>query len=1029
MSIAVITHKTGAANFRESDSYRIVGDGYCFENYDKLPIFCSFLPGIGGLKGVPLWAMYLNRGQGISSFGMRGKDNAVMEFFPATMAWQLVPLYGFRTFVRIGGRLWEPFGSGGKSDTIRRMFVHPHTLRIVEENPEAGLETTVSYVTVPGSINPALLRTVTLRNTSGKSLSLEVLDGMPVVVPAGVNDYSLKKQRRITEAFCRVSPEGENMALFALPVSAEDTAEVQAVKEASFYAAWSRANGDPADCRLVIDPDVVFGPGEDFVQPRVFATQWPFDPTEQNWENRLACAFAHTAVTLPPEGELRIDALSGYAQNRDTLAELVTRVSTDFDRVHAEARQVVRDVTEPATAATALPHLDGYLRNTFLDNALRGGIPILFPSASGPQPVHVYTRRHGDMERDYNEFDLPPLPYSEGSGNFRDILQNRRSDVLFFPEIGETELRYFLSILQPDGYNPLAIEGCRWRAKNASFLSGLLPANVSTEARREIETMVLRNFTPGEAQQWAEAHLADSSAHDQFVKALLERCEARVSYRPPHEGYWIDHWVYLLDLIEAFQSVYPDRLAELMAGDEDFAWAECTHGLIRRGDRLVLEPLAEATTLPPLNLMARLASLAAIKALTLDAQGRGIEMEAGRPGWNDALNGLPGLRGSSTCETAALQRLSDWMLEYWPQDAPSFTVPKLIGDLLATAGALCRAPRWDYQVAVSARESFRNQFYTGGGRQDVLISPAAIRETLEAISHRAKSGMEESRVENSAMVNTYFYREGESVKPMPLFLEGQVHLLRLKQGRERAAQVYRELKESDLFDEQLQMYKVNASLRECPYAIGRARTFSPGMYENESIWLHMSYKYLLELLRCGLHKEFFADCRTMLVPFMDPAVYGRSILENCSFLGSSACPEKGVQGRGLVARLSGSTAEFLHIWLLLMLGERPFRCNDGELSLHLNPILPAEWFRLEATELAFRGQTIPLPGHCIASAFLGTILLVYHNPLARSTFGRDAVKPVSFVVDGEEHHGPALHGAIVEKIRRRQVRRIDVHLS
>ena len=50
-------------------------------------------------------------------------------------------------------------------------------------------------------------------------------------------------------------------------------------------------------------------------------------------------------------------------------------------------------------------------------------------------------------------------------------------------------------------------------------------------------------------------------------------------------------------------------------------------------------------------------SLALIKFATLDPWGMGIEMEAGRPGWDDAINGLPGLFGSSMAETYALKRL------------------------------------------------------------------------------------------------------------------------------------------------------------------------------------------------------------------------------------------------------------------------------------------------------------------------------------------------------------------------------------
>jgi len=39
-------------------------------------------------------------------------------------------------------------------------------------------------------------------------------------------------------------------------------------------------------------------------------------------------------------------------------------------------------------------------------------------------------------------------------------------------------------------------------------------------------------------------------------------------------------------------------------------------------------------------------------------------MEADRPGWCDALNGLPGLFGSSVNETLELKRLVDFTLSH-----------------------------------------------------------------------------------------------------------------------------------------------------------------------------------------------------------------------------------------------------------------------------------------------------------------------------------------------------------------------------
>lgn len=83
------------------------------------------------------------------------------------------------------------------------------------------------------------------------------------------------------------------------------------------------------------------------------------------------------------------------------------------------------------------------------------------------------------------------------------------------------------------------------------------------------------------------------------------------------------------------------------------------------------------------------------------------------------------------------------------------------------------------------------------------------------------------------------------------------------------------------------MYKVNASLQNASYELGRARAFTPGWLENESIWLHMEYKYLLELLHAQLYEEFLEDFHHAAIPFLDERQYGRSIWENSSFIASS----------------------------------------------------------------------------------------------------------------------------------------------
>ena len=183
--------------------------------------------------------------------------------------------------------------------------------------------------------------------------------------------------------------------------------------------------------------------------------------------------------------------------------------------------------------------------------------------------------------------------------------------------------------------------------------------------------------------------------------------------------------------------------------------------------------------------------------------------------------------------------------------------------------------------------------------------------------------------------------ENLQVVDIPLFLEGPVRYLKLPQTHAAKEALYEKVKASDMYDKKLDMYKVNAPLTKCSYEIGRARAFSPGWLENESIWLHMEYKYLLELLKSGLYEEYFADLKKMGVPFLPYETYGRSPLENSSFLVSSANFNEKIHGKGFVARLSGSTAEFLQMWELMMNGEKLFTMQDGTLTFKLAPAIPA----------------------------------------------------------------------------------------
>ena len=76
-------------------------DGFHLGGFNEARPFSSFLPGIAGEYGKPMWVFYTNRGQCVSSFGVRDRNGAMLEFHPANKAYALTPLLGFRSFFRI----------------------------------------------------------------------------------------------------------------------------------------------------------------------------------------------------------------------------------------------------------------------------------------------------------------------------------------------------------------------------------------------------------------------------------------------------------------------------------------------------------------------------------------------------------------------------------------------------------------------------------------------------------------------------------------------------------------------------------------------------------------------------------------------------------------------------------------------------------------------------------------------------------------------------------------------------------------
>ena len=1040
----------------EPPSYELEPDGaFRIDRYDLAPPFCSFLPGVAGADGVPLWCMYVNRAQAVVSFGVRDKDHAIAEFLPATWAYQLVGTQGFRTFCSIDGAFYEPFRPvpAEHPDCRRTMRIRLDGLEIVETNPRRGLVFQVEYFSPVNRTLGSLARRLTITNTGRQTRRLRVLDGLALILPAGVTDGGLKAMRHIHEAYVGVRLACDHVPFYSLKVAAHDEAEVVNVTGGNFYAAWLVRDGRLSPVQPFVDPHTVFGSGHDLVTPRHFIARETLDPASQVWENRLPCALAPLYSVLEAGDSIELVALAGFAPDDAMLARFLSGFQRheDLDAARRESREVMEEIVAPARSVSGLPVLDAYVRQNYLDNVLRGGIPVSLPSATGPALLHLYARRHGDLERDYNFFITPAQPLSAGAGNYRDICQNRRWNVWFYPDGGELEIKTFAALLQADGYNPLSVDGYRWRLPADADPLPLCPGR-DPDARESFRRLVQAWFEPGEMLAWANRWSEEPFDRSAWLRSVLASCECRLFAHGHEGGYWIDHWTYITDLLEAYAAVYPDRVGTVLTGQADVTWFDEGATVVPRADKYALRAnrwrqlhaVADGPPsprpLPAVTLFGKLCALAAVKAVSFDCECRGIEMEAGRPGWNDSLNGLPGLFGSSTCEAAELARLAGWLIGQCP-DPPDTAFPTEVADFIEEVVQDLDAADYSWDRAATVRERFRANLRREVSGRTRVVPGDRLRSLLGGTQRRALAAVERSIDPRTGLLHTYYANEPQRPpssigalefhpRPLPLFLEGQVHWQRLRGERGRARAVYEAVRRSPLFDERLEMYKLNECLGDCSHDIGRARTFTRGWFENESIWLHMAYKYLLELLRCGLHEEFFRDAATMLVPFMDPAVYGRSILENSSFLASSANPDPATHGRGFIARLSGASAEFIHMWLLLTVGRDPFRVEQGELRFGVRPVLPGSWFTEQPATIQHDGRRVEIPANSFACTLLGTTLLVYHNASRRDTFGPAALRPVRYVLDGRDSfEGACLGTKAATRIRERQCRRLDVWLQ
>lgn len=1062
---------------------------FVMEQFDEGRPFSSFLPGLAGLKGIPMWTFYVNRGQAICSFGVRDKNSPIMEFSPANISYKNVGTTGFRTFIKIKGEqeIYEPFQSARPDPAAKRyMTILPNGLTIEEIHEGHGLKTTVHYFNLPNDDYAALVRRVEIRNIGGKELELELMDGLPEILPYGVDNSGYKEIGNLLRSWMDVYNLENGIPFYKLRSSTNDSAQVSEITNGHFYLSFT---GEGEKVSPIVDFELIFGGNTSLTYPDRYAelTLSELNELPQYPVNKVPCGFSGVARRIAPGNSLVLNTLVGHVNDIDKInkkAEHLCREEYIMAKLQ-EANALTEELTEDIATHTSSAVFDAYCRQSYLDNFLRGGYPFVFDNGGDGFVVHLYSRKHGDLERDYNFFSLAPEYYSQGNGNFRDMNQNRRNDVFFNPKVGSFNIKMFYSLMQADGYNPLSVQGTTFEVKpgNEMQMAEWMEKAVADHQAELIKLCSVR-FTPGSLINYIADHNVTLKVSEQeLLSGLLALSQQNIE-AAFGEGFWSDHWTYNLDLVVGYLDIFPDKQQELLFGDNTYAFYDSPAYVLPRSEKYVISDgkarqygalLEDEEKLHKLkrkagdthwlrtegghgaiyqtNLFVKMLSLALNKFATLDPYGMGVEMEGNKPGWNDAMNGLPGLFGSGMSETFELKRTVVFLLDALKDKEimpDTVVLPEEIAQLLSKVnsavtsvlkGEMKQFNYWD--TVATAREAYRSRIRFGITGEESEVTLEYIREALSMFLIKIDEGINKAVQMGNGLTPTYFRFEATKFYPvtdasgqpiisgyglpkavveefegyaLPYFLEGPTRWLKTVKDPVQAREIYNLIKQTELYDPTTAMYQTSVSLEGESHEIGRMRAFTPGWLERESNFLHMSYKYLLELLKGGLYEEFYGELQTSLVPFLDPAVYGRSTLENSSFIATGGNPDPGNHGRGFVARLSGSTAEFLSMWRTMMAGSHVFQIEAGELTLSLDPVLP-DWLFDEEGNLSF--------------IFLGGTKVTYSNPQRKNTFGaqKAIIQRMTLVYhDGAvaEISGALVRGEEAEALRRGEITQIRV---
>jgi hypothetical protein len=628
-----------------------------------------------------LW-MYLSSTGGVTA-GRFDSDHTIFPYETEDRLHKAHGISGPYTLFRVTrqgkrARFWEPFSPTRFNGPIERnLYKSPLGSRVTFEEVNHELDLIFRYSWAASSTF-GFVRTATLLNSRNSDASVELLDGLLNVLPAGVPMNQQLGFSCLVDAYKRCEiDDPTGLSIYSLTSIITDRPE--AAESLTANTLWTRG----LDAAISLDERAVdaFRRNRDFAAvPNLIGRRGAFllrkdlnllGRQRVDWTIVADAARDHAAIAQTrlllrePQHEVRrrlgddvrlsdaalsrivaeVDGLQ-LSGDRMTCARHATntlfnamrggvplhggRVArSDFCRFVRERNQILwlsqRHIVEKLPEHLTIVELITAMSAARVPDLLRLGYEYL--------PL-TFSRRHGDPSRPWNRFairmrDEAGNPCVSYEGNWRDIFQNWEALGLAYPDLFESLICKFLNASTVDGFNPYRIYagGIDWEV-------------------------------PDPTNPWS------------------------------HIGYWGDHQiVYLLRLLEWSVNFHPRRLQEMIA-QPIFSYANVPYRLdsyraMTRNPRQTIrfDTAEEAKIENRLKLMGAdgrlllddkdnvyLATLLEKLLVPLLSKmcnlvpGGGIWMNTQRPEWNDANNALAGA-GLSVVTLAHVRRYIAFLLD------------------------------------------------------------------------------------------------------------------------------------------------------------------------------------------------------------------------------------------------------------------------------------------------------------------------------------------------------------------------------